>query len=68
MERNEAVSQDEGVQEMTKEGDRYAIGVWTLLQTIGSHFVAVQGVAGEPRGGAFLLSVSPDQATCLHAE
>ena len=56
----EAVSQDEGAQELSKEGHKCAIDVWTSLPTIGSHFAAVQGVAWEPRWGAFLLSVSFD--------
>ena len=42
--------------------------MWTSLPTIGGHFAAVQGVAWEPRGAAFLLSVSSDQTTRFHAE
>ena len=44
-EENEAVvSQDESAQELTKEGDKCGIDVWTSLPTIGGHFTAVQGV------------------------
>ena len=57
------ISHDGGVQ-----GDKCALDMWTSLPTIGGHFAAVQGVAWEPRGGAFLLSVSSDQTTRLHAE
>ena len=59
----EVVSHDGGAQ-----GDKCALDMWTSLPTIGGHFAAVQGVAWEPRGGAFLLSVSSDQTTRLHAE
>ena len=62
------VSQDERALELTKEGDKCALAVWTSLPTIGGHFAAVQGIAWEPGGGAFLLSVSSDQTTRLHAE
>ena len=43
-------------------------GVWPSLPTIGGHFAPVQGLAWEPREGAFLLSVSSDQTTRLHAQ
>ena len=33
----------------------------------GGHFDAVQDIAWEPEGGEFLLSVSTDQTTRLHA-
>ena len=62
------VSQDEGALELTREGDKCALAVWTSLATIGGHFAAVLGIAWEPGGGAFLLSVSSDQTTRLHAE
>ena len=61
------VSQDEGALELTREGDKCALAVWTSLPAIGRHFSAVQGIAWEPGGGVFLLSVSSDQTTRLHA-
>ncbi|CAI8001653.1 Elongator complex protein 2 [Geodia barretti] len=48
------------------EGGR-SLDVWSSLPTIGGHFCGVQGLSWEPRGGAFLLSVSSDQTARLHA-
>ena len=62
------VSQDERALELAKKADKCALAVWTSLPTIGGHFAAVQGIAWEPGGGAFLLSVSSDQTSRLHAE
>ena len=52
--------------ERVGEGRR-GLEVWSSLPTIGGHFAAVQGLSWEPRDGAFLLSVSSDQTTRLHA-
>ena len=47
--------------------DESSLEVWVSLPTIGGHFAAVQGLAWEPRSGAYLLSVGSDQTTRLHA-
>ena len=40
---------------------------WVPLPTMSGHFEAVQGIAWDPRGGDFLISVSSDQTSRLHA-
>ena len=61
------VSEDEGPLQSKHEDEGCLVEVWTSLPTIGGHFAAVQGIAWEPRGGAYLLSISSDQTTRLHA-
>ena len=41
---------------------------WTAVNAgVGGHFAAVQDIAWQPGEGQFLLSVSTDQTTRLHA-
>lgn len=42
-------------------------GTWKQGTTVGGHFGEVKDIAWEPKYGAFLLSVSSDQTTRLHA-
>ena len=44
-----------------------ANGVWLPQVTVGGHFAGVDDVVWEPSCGAYLLSVSADQTTRLHA-
>ncbi|CAD5119082.1 DgyrCDS7727 [Dimorphilus gyrociliatus] len=44
------------------------LGTWKTGLTVGGHFEEVQDIAWEPKFGAFLLSVSSDQTTRLHAK
>ena len=40
---------------------------WKPGVTVGGHFESVEDIAWEPESGEFLLSVSGDQTTRLHA-
>ena len=40
---------------------------WTPLPTLSGHFGAVQDISWEPKSGEFLISVSTDQTSRLHA-
>ena len=40
---------------------------WKPGVTVGGHFESVEDIAWEPESGKFLLSVSGDQTTRLHA-
>lgn len=44
-----------------------SLGTWKQGITVGGHFEDVRDIAWEPKYGAFLLSVSSDQTTRLHA-
>lgn len=65
-EEREKKSENEGPLEFKKDNES-TLEVWVSLPTIGGHFAAVQGLAWEPRSGAYLLSVGSDQTTRLHA-
>ncbi|XP_032234030.2 elongator complex protein 2 [Nematostella vectensis] len=51
----------------TNESSEQSNNSWRPGVTIGGHFAPVQDICWEPREGQFLLSVSSDQTTRLHA-
>lgn len=50
--------------EMDQSG---GLELWQPIPTLSGHFGPVQDLSWEPEGGRFLLSVSSDQTTRLHA-
>lgn len=55
---------DEGA---VKADQSDAAELWQPLPMLGGHFAAVMDLSWEPQAGRFLLTVSSDQTTRLHA-